>query len=38
MELPGEISLRNDLPFWAMPKGIRWRLLLSTDLKSTNIP
>ena len=25
MKLPGVISLRNDLPIWAMPNGIFWR-------------
>ena len=37
-KLPGEISLRKDLPFCAMPKGIRCRVLVSTGLKSTNMP
>jgi len=38
MKLPGVISLRNDLPCWAIPKGTRTRVELMTFLKSTNIP
>ena len=34
-KLPGEISLRNDLPIWAMPNGIFLRELCWTFLKLT---
>ena len=34
-KLPGLISLRNDLPIWAMPKGTFLRLACWTDLKFT---
>ena len=37
-KLPGVISLRNDLPTWAMPNGGRLRLVSSTFLKLTNMP
>ena len=34
-KLPGEISLRNDLPIWAMPNGTFLRELCWTFLKLT---
>ena len=37
-KLPGVISLRNDLPTWAMPNGGFLRLVCSTLAKSTNMP
>ena len=38
MKLRGVISLRNDLPIWAMPKGSFTRVVSTTFLKSTNMP
>ncbi len=37
-KLPGVISLRNDLPTWAMPNGGFLRLVCSTLAKLTNMP
>ena len=37
-EVPGVISLRNDLPIWAMPNGGRLRDVSSTFLKLRNMP
>ncbi len=37
-KLPGVISLRNDLPIWAMPNGGFLRLACCTLVKSTNMP
>ncbi len=37
-KLPGVISLRNDLPIWAMPNGGFLRLDCSTLAKFTNMP
>ncbi len=37
-KLPGVISLRNDLPIWAMPNGGFLREVSSTFLKFTNMP
>ena len=37
-KLPGLISLRNDLPIWAMPKGSFLRELCCTFLKLTYEP
>ena len=37
-KLPGVISLRNDLPIWAMPNGGRRRLVRSTFMKFTKAP
>ena len=37
-KLPGEISLRNDLPIWAIPNGIFLRELCWTFLKLTYEP
>ena len=34
----GVISLRNDLPTWAMPKGGRLRVVVSTLAKLVNMP
>ncbi len=38
MKLPGVISLRNDLPTWAMPKGGFLRLACRTLAKFTKWP
>src|SRR5919106_6683664 len=38
MKFPGVISLRNDLPFWAIPNGSFFRVAAWTVAKSTNIP
>ena len=38
MKLPGVISLRKDLPIWAIPKGGFLRAKLSTFLKLMKIP
>ncbi len=38
MKLPGVISLRNDLPIWAMPNGTFLRLAACTNGKSTKMP
>ena len=38
MKLPGVISLRNDLPIWAMPNGGFLRLARCTVAKLTNMP
>ena len=38
MKLPGVISLRNDLPCWAMPNGGFLRLVWSTLAKLTKMP
>ena len=38
MKLRGVISLRNDLPICAMPKGNFTRPVSTTFLKSTNMP
>src|SRR5438067_2637685 len=38
MKLPGVVSLRNDLPIWAMPNGGFLRDVSSTFLKLTNMP
>ena len=38
MKLPGVISLRNDLPTWAIPNGGFLRLVASTLAKFTNMP
>jgi hypothetical protein len=38
MKLPGVISLRKDLPCWAIPNGTFLRLVDCTIWKSTNIP
>ena len=38
MKLPGVISLRNDLPIWAMPKGGFLRANWSVVLKSRKMP
>ncbi len=37
-KLPGVISLRNDLPIWAMPNGGFLRVVWSTFLKFRNMP
>src|SRR5687768_243729 len=37
-KLPGVISLRNDLPIWAMPNGGFLREVSITFLKLTNMP
>jgi hypothetical protein len=37
-KLPGVISLRNDLPIWAMPNGGFLRLVRWIVAKSTNMP
>ena len=37
-KLPGVISLRNDLPTWAMPNGGRRRAICSTFLKLMKMP
>nr|QEO74454.1 hypothetical protein [uncultured bacterium] len=37
-KLPGVISFRNDLPTWAMPNGGRFRDVVSTFMKLTNMP
>ncbi len=37
-KLPGVISLRNDLPIWAIPNGGRLRELCSTLRKLTKWP
>ena len=37
-KLPGVISLRNDLPTWAMPNGGFFREVSSTFLKLRNMP
>ena len=34
----GVISLRNDLPTWAMPKGGFFLVVCSTFMKFTNMP
>ena len=36
--MPGVISLRNDLPIWAMPNGGRLRVVCSTFAKFMNMP
>ena len=38
MKLPGVISLRNDLPTWAMPNGGFLRAKPRTVLKSRKMP
>ena len=38
MKLPGVISLRNDLPTWAIPNGGLRRANWSTCLKSRKMP
>ena len=38
MKLPGVISLRNDLPTWAMPKGSLRREVCSTLRKLMKMP
>ena len=38
MKLPGVISLRNDLPTWAMPNGGFLRANCRTFLKLTKMP
>ena len=38
MKLRGVISLRNDFPIWAMPKGSFTRPVSTTLRKSANIP
>ncbi len=38
MKLPGVISLRKDLPIWAIPNGGFLRAKLSTFLKLMKIP
>ena len=38
MKLPGVISLRNDLPIWAIPNGGFLRANWSTFLKLMKIP
>ena len=38
MKLPGVISLRNDLPIWAMPNGGLTRANWSTFLKLMKMP
>ena len=38
MKLPGVISLRKDLPIWAMPKGGFLRAKPSTFLKLMKMP
>lgn len=38
MKLPGVISLRKDLPVWAMPNGGFIRAEVMTFLKFTKIP
>ena len=38
MKLPGVISLRNDLPTWAMPKGGFLRANCRTFLKLMKMP
>ena len=38
MKLPGVISLRNDLPIWAMPNGGFLRANCRTFLKLTKMP
>ncbi len=38
MKLPGVISLRNDLPIWAIPNGGLRRANWSTFLKLTKMP
>jgi hypothetical protein len=38
MKLPGVISLRNDLPTWAMPNGGRLRAEVITLAKLTKMP
>src|SRR5205814_6017886 len=37
-KFPGVISLRNDLPTWAMPNGGFLRVVCSTFMKLTNMP
>ena len=37
-KFPGVISLRNDLPIWAMPNGGFLRLVANTLAKFTNMP
>src|SRR5579884_2030982 len=37
-KLPGVISLRKDLPTWAMPNGGRLRVVWTTLRKFTNMP
>src|SRR6185295_10110498 len=37
-KLPGVISLRNDLPIWAIPNGGFLRLVVNTFMKFTNMP
>ena len=38
MKLPGVISLRNDFPIWAMPKGSFFRMDCCTLSKFTKMP
>ena len=38
MKFPGVISLRNDLPIWAMPNGGFLRANVSVVLKSRKMP
>ena len=38
MKLPGVISLRNDLPIWAMPNGGFLRAKPSVVLKARKMP
>ena len=38
MKLPGVISLRNDLPIWAIPNGGFLRVVVCTFLKFTKMP
>ena len=38
MKLPGVISLRNDLPTWAMPNGGFRRAIWATFLKLMKMP
>ena len=38
MKLPGVISLRKDLPIWAMPKGSFLRVTVRTLSKLVKMP
>ena len=38
MKFRGVISLRNDFPIWAMPKGSLTLPVSTTALKSANMP
>ena len=38
MKLPGVISLRNDLPTWAIPNGSLRREAVATFMKFTKMP